>query len=225
MSVQHCAASAMTLLRTALAASLIAVAAAPQAQAQRVLKPVDQAATRSDFYGFRAQLQAAIARRDVAALLASLDGNIRNSFGDNNGIDAFRQIWEPEDRKSRVWETLGEVLALGGSFDREGAFIAPYVFSRWPGSVDSFTHVALVGASVPIRVASSPTAPVTTSLSFAIVEQVESRGTDETWVQVRLPGGKTGFVNNRFVRSPVDYRAIFSKRGGTWKMTAFLAGD
>ncbi|GIZ50184.1 SH3 domain-containing protein [Noviherbaspirillum aridicola] len=212
-------------IRAAIAACLIAVGALTQAHAERTLKPVDQAATRADFYAFRAQLQAAIARRDAGALLAGVDRNIRNSFGDNNGVDAFRQIWEPEDRRSRVWEVLGEVLALGGSFDREGSFVAPYVFSRWPRDADAFTHAAILGASVPVRAAASPSSPVAASLSFSIVEQIESRGADESWVQIRLPRGKTGFVDRRFIRSPVDYRAIFSKRDGKWKMTAFLAGD
>lgn len=225
MTVHRSMHTAIRFLRAAAAATAIATASVPLAHAQGSLRPVDQAVSRVDFYSFRAQLQSAIARRDVAALLAAVDPNIRNSFGDNNGIAAFRQIWEPEDRRSRVWETLGEVLALGGSFDSEGNFIAPYVFSRWPDKLDAFSHVALVGAGVPVRSSASPSAPTIASMSFSILEQVESTGADESWVQVRLPAGKTGFVDRRLVRSPIDYRAIFSKRGGKWKMTAFLAGD
>lgn len=217
-------AGVLTLLRAAAVACLIALPAS-QAHAQRVLKPVDQAVSKPDFYSFRAQLQSAVARRDVAALIGSLDPGIRNSFGDNNGIEAFRQIWEPDDRKGRVWETLGEVLALGGSFDREGNFVAPYVFSRWPEQVDAFSHAAITGAAVPVRGAPASSSPVTTSLSFAVVEQVESRGADDSWIQIRLARGKTGYVDRRFIRSPTDYRAIFSKRDGKWKLSAFLAGD
>lgn len=225
MFLQLPAGAARRLLRAALAASLISLTAIPQVHAQTTLKPVDQAVSRSDFYSFRAQLQSAIARRDVAALLASVDPDIRNSFGDNKGLEAFRQIWEPEDRKSRLWEALGEVLALGGSFGRDGSFVAPYVFSRWPESVDAFTHAAVVGTTVTVRAAPSASAAAVTSLSFAIVEQLDTVGPNESWVHVRLPRGKSGFVDRRFVRSPVDYRAIFSKRGDGWKMTAFLAGD
>jgi hypothetical protein len=38
-------------------------------------------------------------------------------------------------------------------------------------------------------------------------------------------GGKKGFVKAEFVRSPIDYRAIFEKKGRNWKLTAFVAGD
>lgn len=210
------------------AAGLAVLASACLAQdvlAQRSLKPVDQAVTRPDFYSFRAQLQAAVARRDTAALLAALDKNVRNSFGDNNGIEAFRQIWEPDSRNSRVWQTLGEALALGGSFDGTGRFTAPYVFSRWPNKTDPFTHAALIAPEVRVRAAASPSAAVVATLSFAIVEHADNAGPDEPWVRLRLAGGKTGYVESRFLRSPTDYRAVFGKTDGKWKIQAFLAGD
>jgi hypothetical protein len=213
------------LLRSLGLAILIAGGSTQDAFAQRSLKPVDQAVKRPDFFSFRAQLMVAVARRDTAALLDSLDKNIKNSFGDNNGIEAFRQIWEPDSRQSRLWETLGETLALGGSFDREGAFTAPYVFSRWPEEVDAFTHAAIVAADVRARVTAKASAPTVATLSFTIVEQAESQAADESTVQIRLPGGKAAFVDRRFIRSPVDYRAVFTKTDGKWRMTAFLAGD
>ncbi len=45
------------------------------------------------------------------------------------------------------------------------------------------------------------------------------------WLKVEILGGKKGFVNAKYVRSPIDYRAIFDKNNGKWKMTAFVAGD
>mgnify|MGYP006161516651 CR=1 FL=1 len=33
------------------------------------------------------------------------------------------------------------------------------------------------------------------------------------------------FIASSFVRSPVDYRAIFQKSGGQWRLRAFVAGD
>jgi hypothetical protein len=32
-------------------------------------------------------------------------------------------------------------------------------------------------------------------------------------------------VRRRDVRDLADYRAVFEKRGGRWRMTAFIAGD
>jgi hypothetical protein len=42
---------------------------------------------------------------------------------------------------------------------------------------------------------------------------------------VRLGDGRTGFVAAGYVRSPVDYRAIFRRRGGQWQLLTFIAGD
>ena len=72
------------------------------AQPARLL-PVDQAATQPDFFTFRARLQAAIARRDEAAVIAAADPGIRTSFGDDEGIATFRaKLRDPQDA---VWAT------------------------------------------------------------------------------------------------------------------------
>jgi hypothetical protein len=42
---------------------------------------------------------------------------------------------------------------------------------------------------------------------------------------VRLPSGVRGFVASQFVRRPIDYRAIFHKTNGQWRLSAFVAGD
>ena len=199
--------------------------AVQSACAQQPLLPVDQATTQPDFFSFRAQLIATLARRDVPALLEVVHPNIKNSFGGNDGIDEFKQMWALDQPDSRLWEELATVLALGGTFSGEDSFTAPYTFSRWPDGVDAFSHVAIIGSSVRVRSAANRTAPTVASLSYTIVEQVESTTPDDDWVRVRLPGGATGHVDQRYVRSPIDYRAYFSKVGGRWQMTVFVAGD
>ncbi|HEY0140674.1 MAG TPA: hypothetical protein VGF48_07250 [Thermoanaerobaculia bacterium] len=42
---------------------------------------------------------------------------------------------------------------------------------------------------------------------------------------VRTLGGKEGWVRTSDVRTPIGYRAGFSKRYGAWKMDALVAGD
>lgn len=37
--------------------------------------------------------------------------------------------------------------------------------------------------------------------------------------------GQSGRVETRYLRSPIDYRAIFSKVGGRWQIMMVLAGD
>jgi hypothetical protein len=191
--------------------------------------PVDQATLRPDFFSFRARLQTAIARRDHEAVLATVDPTIKNSFGGDDGIDEFRKMWRPEAADSTLWTELGEVLALGGTFDlQRTTFTAPYVFSRWPGDYDAFEHVAIVSADVRVRAAPRVDAPAITSLSFAIVPTAPSDlhvGPD-VFTAIRLTGdNKVGYVSSAFVRSPIDYRAIFVLKDEGWRMVSFLAGD
>lgn len=36
---------------------------------------------------------------------------------------------------------------------------------------------------------------------------------------------KVGYIAARYVRSPIAYRAFFSRKDGRWQMLLFLAGD
>ena len=208
---------------TLLAASLTAAIAPPPTQ----LLPVDEAARHPDFFSFRAQLQAAIARRDVDAVVGVVNKDIRNSFGGDDGVDAFGRIWKLSDADSTLWVELGSILALGGTFSGDQAFTAPYVFSTWPGRFDGFEHVALVASDVRVREAPRGDAAAITTLSFAILPLSRKDGVAETegWTAVQLDGGKTGYVTSRLARSPNDYRAMFNRIGGRWQMTFFAAGD
>jgi hypothetical protein len=203
---------------------------ARQAAPYPELRPVDEAAQEPEFFTFRAHLQAAIARRDDAAVLAVVSPTIRNTFGDDDGRAAFEKMWRLDRPDSELWEKLGAVLSLGGSFDATGNFIAPYTFSRWPGAIDSFEHVAVVGARVIVRASPSTPSAALASLSFAVVpvardSKARPVAAAEDWTAVRLSDGRTGYVANRYVRSPIDYRAIFARVDGDWRLITFIAGD
>ena len=212
-------------------ATVIACATlAGQASRPTELLPVDEAVQRPEFFTFRAHLQAAVARRDWTALLAVVHPNIRNSFGPDEGLTTFREQWREGAPDSPIWSELGAVLALGGSFDAGGSFVAPYVFSRWPGSRDAFEHVAVAGSRVRVRASARPDADVLAIVSYAILPRARAGGvllTDDEgrWTSVALPDGRAGYVAARYARSPIDYRAIFSEASGRWQMMAFVAGD
>ena len=206
-----------TLIATMLAAALLA-AAPPQ------LLPVDEASTRPDFFSFRASLQRAIARHDVNALMAVVHPHIKNSFGGDDGIDDFRTKWKVGDADSAVWEELGTVLALGGSFHDADTFVAPYVFSRWPDGVDSFEHVAVIGSNVRVRSQPDTTSNPIDIVSFAILPTSREGSDTEGWTAVQIEK-KVGYVSSAYVRSPIDYRAIFRVEDGRWRLVTFVAGD
>jgi hypothetical protein len=185
------------------------------------LMPVDEASSTPDFAAYRARLLAAVNRRDVDAVVDAADPGIRLGFDASGGRDALRKLFA---ETSESWEELRAVLALGGSFSSPSAFAAPYVYSRWPEAFDSFECAAVIGRNVRLRAAPRLDAPIMTSLSYSIVQVLQS-GADEQWPAVQRGDGRSGYIWHAYVRSPVDYRALFNRIDGRWRMTAFVAGD
>jgi hypothetical protein len=216
----------MTLLAVVLAVAVQAAARPPAspcgAPRQVRLLPIDRADTQPDFFTFRARLQAAIARRDEAAVLAVTDPGIRTSFGDDEGVETFRaKLREPQ---GTTWADLATALALGGTFPSPDSFVAPYVFAAWPDGLDSFECGAVIGDRVRVRVSAASGSAVMSLVSYEIVQVLPAQQ-ESAATHVRLANGVTGFIASAFVRSPVDYRAIFQKTGGQWRLRAFVAGD
>jgi hypothetical protein len=139
------------------------------------LRPVDEAERRPDFLEFRRRLQDAVVRRDAAAILGIVHPNVRVSFGGANGIEAFRKE-HLEKRDSDFWEEFAKILRLGGRFRMEGSFDAPYTFSAWPGDLDSFECLVVVGTRVRVRAAPGLNARILTALDFAIVRALPPEG-------------------------------------------------
>ncbi|HET9252191.1 MAG TPA: SH3 domain-containing protein [Candidatus Eisenbacteria bacterium] len=223
----------VTLLRIALALGVLVTLTLviPQpVSAFPELRPVDEAVRQPDFFSFRAQLQAAIARRDTAAVIAALDPGVRLSFGGHGGLADFRTMWLVPDRLETLWREMGTVLALGGSFQGSSRFVAPYVFSEWPSQgADAFEHVAVIGSNVRVRAEPRQDAPVIARLSYRIVavgSGAPARGPEaREWVAVRLEDGRKGYMSRAYVRSPVDYRILCSKTPRGWVVDSFVAGD
>jgi hypothetical protein len=213
------------VLKTGLLSAVVVLLSAAAVAAQEPLLPVDEASRRPGFFSFRAQLQRAIAGHDTTALLAIVHPQIKNSFGGNDGIDEFRTMWNIGAADSRIWEVLGTLLALGGSFQGDSTFVAPYVFSRWPETLDAFEHIAVIGTDVRVRSQPNTAAPVITVASFAILPVDRRAEETEQWIAVRVDGGRSGYIASRFARSPIDYRAIFREEGGQWKLVTLVAGD
>jgi hypothetical protein len=193
--------------------------------------PVDEASRVPDFFAFRAQLLVTLARRDTSALMAVVAPEIHNTFGDDNGAVAFRRRWRLGAQDSELWGELAAVLGLGGSFENDSTFVAPYVFSRWPGDYDAFDYLAVIGANVRLRSEPNDTSTVLKHLTFELVERARraprslTAAEGRVWEAVRVDTNRVGYVANRFLRSPVGYRAVFVRRGSQWSMISLIAGD
>ena len=57
------------------------------------------------------------------------------------------------------------------------------------------------------------------------VDEAAEPYAESEWTRIKLRDGRTGYISSRYVRSPIDYRAVFNKMDGRWRMTAFVAGD
>ena len=196
----------------------------PGSRAAPILRPVDEGTRRADFLEFRRRLQDAVARKDEAAVLAIVDPTVRISFGDSGGAQAFKaQVID--NRNEDFWQEFGTILRLGGRFRTNDAFDAPYTFSAWPEHLDSFECLAITGSRVRVRAAAGLDARIVTQVDFAIVRANPPKADLPGWRGIELPDGRTGFVSSRYVRGPIDRRALFQFHDGRWSLIAYVAGD
>jgi hypothetical protein len=193
------------------------------------IPPVDEAARDPSFVTFRRELIAAAQRRDRRAIYDVVANEIRFSFGDENGIRAFKKHWEAEPAGKLEQELLA-VLSLGGAWQEGKRFCAPYTHARAPDDLKPDENAVILGKDVRVRARPSLTAPVVDTLSYDVVHwDFEGTGSasrdDPAWVKIKTPRGRSGYVAGRYIRNFLDYRAFFEKQRGHWRMTLFIAGD
>lgn len=194
------------------------------------LCPRDDGASDPDFAAFRERLRDAVARKDDAALMTFVDPQIRVSFGEGGGAAEFRKGWKLPSADSPLWTELASILALGGTFLGEGAertFWAPYVYSTWPDQLDAFENVAAVRNDVPLFDKADDASRRTGIAQYDVLRLLPSPDDDRAsrWKHIQTADGKEAWVHASDVRSPIGYRAGFSKRSGAWKLEALVAGD
>ncbi len=199
---------------------------------ERYVRPIDEGKNDKSFDDFRVKLIKAIEKRDKKYLVSILDPNIKINFGGDTGIKKFKEIWQIDNPDSELWSQLGTVAKNGGLFLDKVNFTAPYTFKGFPDDLDAFEYGVIFGNNVNLREKPDLSANVAAQLSYNIVkiDYEHSTGNDgkdekKLWLKVETLSGKKGFVSVEYVRSPIDYRAIFTKEKGKWKMTAFVAGD
>jgi len=202
--------------------ALLLLLAAPAADRPR-LPPVDRCASAPGFTAFREELLGVVARKDVERLLALSDENIMLSFGGDFGREAMRKMWELDrPAGSLIWQELGEALKLGCAMS-EGGAVVPSMATTLPANEDAF-EVMIAVKPGPLRAAPNDRARAIATLDWDLVS-IGEWDPDNRWARIRLRDGRTGYVRTDAVRSPIDYRAIFERKDGKWKMRAFVAGD
>ena len=98
-------------------------------------------------------------------------------------------------------------------------FTAPDTFSKWPSGVDSFDFVAVTARRGQAPSGAEPDVPLVGTVSYSLLQLDtdfdSTRIVPDEWTTVKF-NGKKGYVASGFVRSPIDYRARFSRLNGTW---------
>jgi hypothetical protein len=203
-------------MRALLLAALLVL---PAAVGATPLPPRDECSGDAGFIAFRAKLFDAVTRKDANALLALTDDNVRLGFGGNDGKAAFRENL----KKPEPWAELAKLPRLGCAADGS-RYAIPHLFLRI-GDRDAFDTFLAAGTGIALRAAPRVSGRRIARLDWELLTLVPATGNSGAWLRLRTDGGRTGYVRRDLLRSPVDYRALFEKSGGQWRMTAFLAGD
>ena len=190
---------------------------------------------------------AAALHRDTSALRPLLGDQFLWSFGGGDVDDFFRHLVGAPG----TWQEMVEVLSLGGRLSPGGTgFTAPFWWDdrscldasstgRTTAdttadeegsefSCDGFEVLIVLGIDVRVRQTPGRTPIDAVSLGYVSNDRArrETRAEGESWTPVTLPSGKHGWIASRLLRSPIGWRAGFTKgTDGRWKLTTFVAGD
>lgn len=206
------------------------------------LSPVDEGRQDRSFERFRNSLLEAVRRNDSDFLLKVLHTKIENGYDVKSGVDEFKKRWEPQDPESPVWSVLSTALTSGGSFTKRAdvsEFCGPYVVNQWPTvlqqlprGIDSLDFVAITGDDVAVYLEPKVTAPIVTRLSYDVVRSIpNAQVTDRTnpkfssWIKIRTPDGKEGYVPDSDVQGPMDYGTCLRQTNGKWLITKLAATE
>jgi hypothetical protein len=191
------------------------------------LPPVEQCRGDAEFSRVRQQVQKSVDKRDLEGLMSLMSEDVRVTFGGQSGPERFSDFWTASDQDQELlWSKLASALRLGcaQAMDGEGNpyRAIPAMFVTGDG-LDGFSTWASLPGAV-LRAKPDPKAAAKMRLpSWTVLSEVEHDG--GSWIQVRTPKGRSGYVSTEEVRSLLDYRLIFGRRDGQWRITAFIAGD
>jgi hypothetical protein len=190
---------------------------------------IDEGKSDPQFALFRDNLIHAIKSDNLEWATNRISSDIKFSFGAEGGKQDLLESWAgtPEAKRSFYSELL-TVLALGGqfkSYDSRRYFVAPYVFSAWPDEFDAFEYMAVIGKDRAVFAGPDATLKPEATLAFTIVKRRYPPDAKEGWVNIEYDTDKWGWIDEGSVRSPIDHRAMFEKRRGSYYLVTFVAGD
>jgi hypothetical protein len=188
------------------------------------MPPIDECSSDKSFDAFRSELRKTVARRDGSALTAILSKDVLADFGGGEGRKEFARIWKlSRPKSSPIWAELERALRLGCSM-AHGSPAIPYLAEGFTSEDDLFDKMVVVEPGATMREQARENAKPIARLDYHVVQVGDVSG-QEGWVLAKLADGRRGYIRRDQLRSALDYRAGFQKRGGRWFMTSFVQGD
>lgn len=196
-------------------------------QLEIVFMPRNESGLDQSLDEFWQRLIQAVEERDAYWVISMLSPRVRNTFGDDYGVDSFHEIWQPYSEESPLWAELEAITSLGGTFfdSTLTLFMAPYVFSEWPPELDSFTYGAVIDISVPLYAEPDEGSEILKVLSYDIVRIRYNPEPPEGWRIVELLDGTPGYLLEHSVRRPTDHRIGIERFDTGWEIVFLIAGD
>ncbi|OGA23099.1 MAG: hypothetical protein A3I02_02335 [Betaproteobacteria bacterium RIFCSPLOWO2_02_FULL_67_26] len=199
-------------------------------QEERRLAPVDEAESDGTWISFRAQLLAAVAKRDLEYVLGVIDRGVRNGSDSPRGVEEFREQWQLDAPDSTFWRELSAALALGSAWlardDQPRELCAPYLLGKWPRDMDPLANGVVTVREAPVKSAPSAKANALLTLAHVVVPVADWEVDDsdaaskQKWVKIRLKD-RDGYVAEEQMRSPIEHAACFVKTDDGWRLTVF----
>lgn len=198
------------------------------------LLPVDEGEKDKSFKEFRDRLYEAVKNQDEEFILKILHPRVILAYDEKKentkkrkvkvfGIKAFLAKWEPDNKQSPFWNTISEILSLGGTFadTEKKQFIAPYVYSLWPDDLNPDRNWAITGQNINVYEQPDLNSPVIKKYSYDIVK-ASGVSKDKKWIKLTPDDSKTGFVPGQYIRSKNDYSIGFLKLNDQWVIKRFI---
>lgn len=208
----------------------------------------DEVEPGSDFYRFREQLREAVQKRDrrfvksiIPATGLAIGFSVPRSSEELNLDDPRGQFWSQLEKAIAVGCTLTENWSSDAVDPDSEIWECPKVnqalarqFSEsqsQPGVSWAQDHVAIVGENVNVRSQPRIDSSVIGTLSNQVMRRDRQQPIDpnfdpiDGWTAVMLPIDRPGYIYNRYVYAPLEYRALFGKVDGEWQLLHMPGGD
>ncbi|OYZ44970.1 MAG: hypothetical protein B7Y31_02145 [Novosphingobium sp. 16-62-11] len=202
-------------------ASASVIAEVPEVFAGVRYAPQDDCSVQPGWPAFRKALVTAIQTRDADGLATLAAPDIALDYGGGSGTAELKK--RLADPKTGLWQELDAILPLGCAM--EGGLAAmPWVFWHVPEDIDSYNAMLVMGDQTPLR--DKLDGKAISPVGWFIVG-IDPMGFDPKApsTRVALRNGQQGWVETEKLRSLLDYRLIAEPQDGTWRITAFIAGD